>query len=136
MRSTTRDSRDTRASSNHAGRDLSSVSIKRIPELTVLDKDLARDYTMESDIPAFICEANAKVARIHQRPDHERVWKTLSELLCPTVPLIEDDGVSTIASVTAPDTLNEKGPYELAGRDRGHVKWGDHPLAKATVKAL
>lgn len=112
------------------------MSVRWVSEFIVLDKLLAKDYSLDSMIPSQTCKLNSGIARAHGRPDHERVWNTLYGLFCPTVPLAEDDGSSTIASIATFPAHQGQGPYEVVADGRGHVKWGDHPLAKATVKAL
>ncbi|KAG8910650.1 hypothetical protein FRC01_006210, partial [Tulasnella sp. 417] len=131
LRSATRDSRDTRASSNHASRPLSSVSIKRFPGFTVLDKDLARNYTMVAEDPAYLCQVNAGVARRHQRLDHVRVWQTLFSLFCPIVAANGDE-----KDVESTSPSDEKQHLQSVVSKREHVRWGDHPLAKMTARAF
>lgn len=94
----------------------------------LLDKDLGRDYVVMSEKPASLCSENARVAAEHGRFDHARIWTTLHKLFCPTVPPLD---LSTQA-----DPPDEKGQYELIKHDRGHVRWGDQPLAKQTVQGL
>ncbi|KAG9002879.1 hypothetical protein FRB90_011295 [Tulasnella sp. 427] len=131
LRSITRESRDTRASSNHASRPLSSVSIKTFPGLTVLDRDLARDYIMVAENPAHLCQVNAEIARRHQRLDHIRVWQTLFSLFCPIVETNRNEKDSVVGGA-----VDEKQLLQSILAKRQHVRWGDHPLAQQTAKAF
>ncbi|KAG8926315.1 hypothetical protein FRC00_003039, partial [Tulasnella sp. 408] len=131
LRSATRESRDTRASSNHAKGPVSSVSIKRFPVSTVLDKELARDYTMVAEDPAYLCQVNAAVARRHQRLDHVRVWQTLFSLFCP---IVAPNGGKKDSEDGSP--VEEKQQLQSVVSKRDHVRWGDHPLAQVTAKAF
>ncbi|KAG8963801.1 hypothetical protein FRC05_004511 [Tulasnella sp. 425] len=129
LRSITRESRDTRASSNHANRPLSSVSLKRFTGLNLLDKDLAQDYTMMAEDPAHLCQVNAEVARRHQRLDHMRVWQTLLALFRPIVGTDNGEKDSTRYS-----PIGEKQQLQSVVPRREHVRWGDHPLAQKAAK--
>lgn len=134
MRSGPPDPPETRASSIHTyGRALSSVSIKTFTRtnLTVIDKNLGRDYCFTAEDPAALCVANALVAARHQRTDHERVWMTLGRLFIPIVSRLKtsSDPSGTVARPGILEGSTDAFPKTT-------VKWGVHPLAKLTVTEM
>ncbi|KAG9000661.1 hypothetical protein FRB94_005314 [Tulasnella sp. JGI-2019a] len=132
MRSQGRDLPDIRASSDHAAsRPLSSVSIKRLGSLTVLDKDLGRNYRIRAENAAALCSANAAIALRHERTDHERVWEILGRLFTPSVPPITPD-----MKGGRHGSMTPKMEPEVAEDEKTAVRWGVHPLACHTVNEL
>jgi hypothetical protein len=111
----------------------SFVVIKNVSALVPVDRTLAGAYVVLAKNPAAMCIANTDIARDHDRHDHERIWRTLGNLLQHVVPL--HHGLQGDAKNTALRAFDAKKQVSITDAYKS-VQWGHNPLAKQIALKL